>query len=343
MRPVTFVVGTGRSGSSELSRILNLHPGVLSLNEMLSALTPNALPEGTLDGEEFWAILSEPQETFERMIRSQAPLPEFLYPKNPGRFSSEDGGIPGIALMTLPLLTDDTDALYDRLEPLVRSWPERDARGHYEALFDVLCADLGREVVVERSGYSTWWIPRLREVFPDARFVHLYRQGPDCAMSMSLHPGYRMLHRLHEVVELAGVEGIADLGPEHMAALPPHLRGLFADPFERSLLMDPDMPIEGFGRLWSMQVIQASEELAKLPSERHTTLAYEDLLDDPRGELTRLAEFAGTGPDEAWLATATARLDPSRRGAALSLPVEDRAALWEACAPGEAAITSSRA
>lgn len=337
LRPVTFVVGTGRSGSSELSRILNLHPDVLSLNEMMSSLTSSGLPEGLIDGAAFWSVLSSPQKVFEQMMRSNAALPEFLYPRNPGRFSTESGGIPALALMTLPPL-GDADELYDRLEPVVRSWPVRDVGGHFRALFDVLCGWLDREVVVERSGYSVWWIPRLREVFPEARFVHLYRSGPDCAMSMNLHTGFRMIHALHEMTALVGVKNIVELRPEHVEMLPPRLRQLLGDTFDRELLMGPKLPIEDFGRLWSELVTEATETLSALPPERRATLSYEDLLDDPRGELSRLAEFIGAEARPDWLDTAEARLDPSRRGAALSLPAEELAALRGACAPGEAAI-----
>ncbi|MFG2525973.1 sulfotransferase [Streptomyces sp. NPDC048527] len=58
--PMTFVVGTGRSGSTALSEILRLHPAVLSLSELLATIEPGALPEEPLDGEEFWEILALP-------------------------------------------------------------------------------------------------------------------------------------------------------------------------------------------------------------------------------------------------------------------------------------------
>jgi len=38
MRQLTFIVGTGRSGSTALSRIVRTHTGILSLNEFLTSL-----------------------------------------------------------------------------------------------------------------------------------------------------------------------------------------------------------------------------------------------------------------------------------------------------------------
>jgi len=337
VRPTTFIVGTGRSGSSALSRILNAHPGILSLNEMLAALTPVALPEGDVPGTEFWAILSGPNGIFDLMIRSGAALPEFLYPRKPGRHSAGNG-IPAMCLMTLPLLTDDPDTALDELEPLVTAWPTRPIGEHYGDLFDHLSGRYGGEVVVERSGYSVAWIPRLREVFPDAKFVHLHRDGPDCAMSMSRHPGYRMIYHLRLMVEMLGLNEITDLDEVNVAKLPPELGGLFADPFDRRLLMDDDVPLSRFGALWSEIATEGVENLRGLPTERVTALSYEDLIADPARELARLAEFAGAPADPDWIAHGVASLDASRRGASLKLPADELAALREACAPGEAAL-----
>ncbi|GIG66765.1 sulfotransferase family protein [Phytomonospora endophytica] len=337
MRPTTFIVGTGRSGSSALSRILNAHPEILSLNEMLAALTPVALPEGEVPGTEFWAILSGPNGIFDLMIRSDAALPEFLYPRKPGRHSAENG-IPALCLMTLPPLTADPDAALDALEPIVTEWPTRPVGEHYAALFDHLTARFGGEVVVERSGYSVSWIPRLREVFPECRFVHLFRDGPDCAMSMSRHPGYRMIYHLRLMVEILGLDSITELDADQVAKLPPELAGLFADPFDRRLLMDDDVPPANFGRLWSEIVTEGVESLRGLPPERVMTLTYEDLIATPERELARLAEFAGAAADPSWIAHGAANLDASRRGAALRLPPKELTALREACAPGEAAL-----
>jgi hypothetical protein len=145
MMPITFVVGTGRSGSTALSSILNLHPDILSLNELLASLGPWALPEKPLTGEEFWKILVTPHMIYTKLLRSGIVPPEFLYPQHPGRYSAESG-IPALSLMVLPHLTEDPDGLLDELEPRVLSWPSRSVAQHYEDLFDLLAARFGRRV-----------------------------------------------------------------------------------------------------------------------------------------------------------------------------------------------------
>ncbi|NUP19454.1 MAG: sulfotransferase [Streptomyces sp.] len=342
MRSLTFVIGTGRSGSTALSRILNAHPEVLSLNEYMASVGDAAFPEGKVSGEEFWQTLFRPAPHFERMIRSGLPLPEFFYTRRPGRYSAETTGIPALSLMVLPHLTDDPDGLLDELGAAVPGWPERTAAEHHRALFDLLCGRFGRSAVVERSGYSTGWAPGLREAFPEARFVHMYRDGPDCALSMSRHPGYRTITLLREIKEHAGIDSFADLTPEHVRALPADLAPLLDDRFDPALVRDRDLPLRRFGALWSELVTDGTEFLSTLPTARRTTLAYENLLDKPIEELTRLAEFIGVPPQQQWLNTASALLDHGRRGSASRLSPTDLAELTESCAPGTRALEGRR-
>ncbi|MGW7517527.1 sulfotransferase [Streptomyces sp. NPDC054796] len=340
---LTFIVGTGRSGSTTLSRIVNLHPGVLSLNELFaSVMAPRVLSEEPLDGAEFWSHVAGPTPVFDRMIRSGVPLPEFLYPRLPStRYSAETTGIPAILLMTLPHLSDDPDGLLDTLTPTVESWPVREPAAHWEALFAALAELTGRTgATVERSGYSLGHVPVLRSLFPHARFVHLYRDGPDCALSMSRHSGYRLIRSLYEMAELCGLESPGELTEEHIALLPPELAALLAERFEPGVLMDRPVPVERFGELWSRLIEEGVRDLAALPESVRTTLAYEDLLDDPHGELTRLAAFIGVKPLPEWLDEGSALLDGGgRRGsAARNLSPGELAALREVCAPGERAL-----
>ncbi|MER0245296.1 sulfotransferase [Streptomyces sp. HSW2009] len=339
MRPLTFIVGTGRSGSSALSRIVNAHPDLLSLNELYASLGPGALPPGPVSAARFQRLLTDPNPVFDTLIRSGVPLPEFLYVREPGRYAAATTGIPALSLMVLPHLTDDPDGLLDALVAEVAGWPCRPVAEHYAALFDLLCARCGGTAVVERSGYSLEWVPRLNDAFPTARFVHLFRGGPDCALSMSRHPGYRTIALLRQLMNRCQVTDLGQLTADQVRELPPDLAPLLTREFDgQALVMDRPMSVAGFGALWSELIGEGVALLDRLPEQRRTTLAYEDLLDAPERELARLAEFAGVPAHPDWLAAGRAHLDGSRRGRSLELPPADLAELRESCAPGTRAL-----
>ncbi|MGC0421891.1 sulfotransferase [Embleya sp. AB8] len=341
VRTLTFIVGTGRSGSTALSRIVNAHPDVLSLNELLASVGKTGLPEQPLSGPEFWELLAQPNPVFEKMIRSGIPLPEFLYTRNPGRYSTHTTGIPALLLMVLPHLSDTPDALFDHLAGEIRHWPQRPAADHYQALFGHLCARFGHTAVVERSGYSTGWIPRLMASFPQARFVHLVRSGPDCALSMSRHPGYRTILLLRDILTRSGVDQLTDFTDEDVRALPADLAPLLGEQFDPALVWDRHIPLAAFGELWSHLVSEGAAHLEAAPGPLRTTLVFEELLDQPVRELSRLATFIGVEPLTPWLEAGSAMLDGSRRGASCRLPSEELTALRNSCTEGEAALAAS--
>ncbi|MEU6125246.1 sulfotransferase [Streptomyces sp. NPDC047123] len=343
MRSLTFVIGTGRSGSTVLSEILNTHPDVLSLNEYMASVGDAAFPEGQVSGADFWQALYRPTPYFASMIRSGVLMPEFLYTRRPGRYAAETTGIPALSLMVLPHLTDDPDGLLDTLRETVGGWPARTAAEQHEALFETLGTRFGRRAVVERSGYSTGWAVKLRAVFPHARFVHLFRDGPDCALSMSRHPGYRVITLIREIAERTGVRSFGDLTVEQVRALPPDLAPLLDERFDPALVADRDFPPPRFGALWSELVVQGTRFLQDLPAGLGMTLAYEDLLDAPRQELARLAGFVGVEPCPRWLDEACRRLDGGRRGSARrELTAAGFEELRASCAPGTDALKKSK-
>ncbi|RAJ62425.1 sulfotransferase family protein [Streptomyces sp. Amel2xB2] len=337
-RTLTFVVGTGRCGSTALSRVLRLHPEVLSVSELIASVEPGALPEQPLTGGEFWQLLASSRPFADRMIREGTPLPEHLYPGVAGgRFSATDGGIPALCLTTLPHLTDEPDALFDALEPVLAGRGRAPAAEHYRALFGALAAHVEAEhaggegplrAVVERSGFSLGSVPRLRAAFPEARFVHLHRDGPDCALSMSRHAGFRLLRTAAQAEEGSEEQEIAAALGELTADDGFDLRGVLERP----------VPVERFGELWSGMITEGLAHLADVPAELRASLSYEDLLDAPEPELTALARHLGVEPHPAWLKSASALLDGARRGASAALPPPERARLAESCAPGMRAL-----
>lgn len=334
---LAFVVGTGRCGSTALSSVLNVHPEVLSLSELFTALGDDAIPDESLSGARFWRIVAGSNPVFDVMIRSNVEPSELLYPRSPGRFSAESTGIPAPLLTTLPHLTDHPDDVFDEMAAVVPRWPTRSAAEQYEALFAWMSDRFGGRVAVERSGYSLHRVPLFRERFPHARFVHLYRDGPDCALSMSKHSGLRVILLRHRVLDRLGLRSLAEITPEHLDALPPELAGIFADRFDPAVVRQP-LPLEEFGELWSRTIETGLVGLAAVPESKRLMVRYEDILDDPEAEMTRLAAFLGIEPSREWLDSACRLFDASRRGSAQELPAEQFARLRDRCVPGTRAL-----
>lgn len=336
---LTFIVGTGRCGSTMLSRLLHLHPQVLSVSEFFCTLAPGSpeLPVPSIDGRQLWNVLASPEPSLDAIVRCGLATQELCYPYGRGRFDVETG-VPRISHMTLPALTDDPDALFDKLAAEVPAWPTRSTAGQIRALFDYLAGLMGRTVTVERTAASLFYAQRLHQMFPDARFVHFYRHGPDCALSMSTHPGVRAM----ALMEHAGLLGMGRRSGAARATPPAGLMDVLSPPLDmRRVMAYPAPPLEAFGRLWSRQIVAGVAALRKLPGETWIPMAYEDFLSDPQRELARLAEFAGAPPAPGWLAAASAMVDRRRNGKAAKLAPASYESLLAACEPGLQALAGA--
>ncbi len=143
-----------------------------------------------------------------------------------------------------------------------------DAAGSRPAFIEAFAA-----ICLRMSGKARWAektprnISRVAEIFasfPDARFVHVLRDGRDVACSLRTHPRHRL------------VDG-------------------------RLVPLKTRKPIAGCARRWRDD-IESSRRHWQDP--RFHTLRYEDLVRDPRTVLSALMAFVGEPWDEAMLAHA---------------------------------------
>jgi hypothetical protein len=283
-----FIIGTGRCGSTLLSNMLREHPAILSLSEFFSSVTdmytrlPQAFPEGTIQAAQFWEILSGHYQKQNLMIRHDIAVEEILYPyrASTAHFNAETG-VPAILQTALPHLTADHDALFDEVHQFVLSQPPALIGVHYQALFAWLQHRFKQQVWVERSGGSLRIVTQLLEQFPTAKFVHIVRDGRDCAMSMSRHYAFRMALIAFYLQMALGCDpyedddrsGVADLSDELYRFLPEHFD---ADAF-RAYQVTPSL----FGRFWSGELMRGLPVLSQIPPDRRLTLRFEDFLTTP--------------------------------------------------------------
>jgi putative sulfotransferase len=328
---VTFIVGTGRCGSTMLSDVLRHHPDVLSLSEFFAGLSPLAFPAAALDGEQFWRILATPRLKPNTLVRQGARISEFLYPAS-GRFSP--GEIPAISFVTLPHLSTEPDLLYDELARTVPRWPLDEPAAQYRRLFGWLLERLGRRIVVERSGGSLQFLQQRLALFPEATFLHLHRNGPDAAVSMSRHPSFRLAMVLGDIIQLTGADPFHVPSDEYADRLPPDLREFLPDRFRVAALWERDIRLATFGQLWSRQIVHGVAAFNKLPPSSRMTMAYEEILAEPARRLAELSRFVGARVDDEWLRRAVDAIDPGRPTGIRAAADSDLTELMRACGPG---------
>lgn len=333
-RPLTprFVVSSGRCGSTLLSQMLHLHRDVLSLFDLFVTLIPLAFPTGPVSGEQFWELLTRPRRQHTLMLRLGISTPEMRYRPGLGRRFTAETGVPPLLLIALPHLVEDPDALLDELGEVVPTFDARPIGEQYDRLFTWLCQRLDRTVWVERSGSSLDWLDDLIAHFPDARFVHLYRDGRDCAVSMALHDGFKFPALGRRLQRRLGVDPYqSDLEPAK--AVPRSVSPFMPETFDRERYLALRLPVAEQGRTWSRMVVRGCELMGQLDPDRVLPLRYETLLAEPICTLRRLASFLEIAADEPWLehAASLVRQQPPRW---TRLPEPERRELIEACGPG---------
>ena len=311
-----------------VSDVLNTHPAVLSLSEFFISLGMKALIRKRLSGKALWGICRRHSPGLRAMLAGDRD--RILYPFDTPRARYSTHDIPSILCVALPHLTPDYEALYDELEPVVRGRPRASLHDQYLFLFDWLCKRLDRRVWVERSGGSLLFGRRLMGLFPQARVIHIHRDGRDTALSMSKHPAFKagpaLMQRLQRMgVDPYGGDPTPNINPLTL------LRFRFVN---MQKMMRQGAALEAYGELWSRMILSSREYLSLLPPEQFLSLRYEDVLQHPREKLHDLIAFIDPSlVDDAWL-DAAARIPRPNPSKFSLLDAETQRRLTDACAPG---------
>lgn len=335
--PGTFILGTGRSGSTMLSDLLARHADVLSLSEFLTYLGTRALLPGHVTGARYWQRLSVQTPLYRRLFTPGTAPREFLYSTTNGRFPP--GNVPPILATTLPHLTPRPDALFDELAGWSTGQPVRSMAAHHRALFDHLATRQGACTWVERSGLSMMHARVLQAGFPDARFVFLHRDGRDVALSLRNFVPARVIIWCWHLFRRLGANPIASAAPTGASWTLRALEVLFTPvfPLRRALATPP--PLAACAGFWNEMMLDGLAQYDRLPPGRRMLLGYEQLCADPAGHLTRLARFIGVDATRDWrdAVAPIPRRTPPRW---TELPAEDQRILSDRTEPARAALAA---
>lgn len=331
-----FIVSTGRCGSTMLSRMLALHPEVASISEFFTSLAPWAFNKNPVDGPNLWHVLSLPRGNHRiwlKLLERGIAIDEFRYPTD--RLDKyRESGIPPLLTMTLTELSDNPEAFHEELRLFVEALPMANLGAQYMRIFDWLTQRLGRRVWVERSGSSLGFIEPVMHFFPDAKYVHIWRDGREMALSSSKFPPMRLSMVSRDFQAKAGKTLYERIAPKDISKLPTQYHELVAPDFSVEAYQRLSLPIERFGDVWSNMICRAMPLLAKLPPERVLHLQYEAILKNPAEPLRKLVEFIDPSLERDGWVRISAELIRTNPPKWTRLPADERSRLEKACAPG---------
>lgn len=256
-----FVVGTGRCGTTLVRDILRLHPGVY-------------VPAS----ESHWIPYQhETCGTRRQPVTVHAGIVE--------RFSFPNGVLKADAMAA------DIGVSRADLFKATRGALGRDVANVAEfndALYGVLASATGRSVVGDKTPCYCLYMPLLQRLWPEAKFIHIIRDGRDVALSMSRHSGFQRMVSLQSV----------SWGPLALD------RGYA---LEDTLGREPSL--QDYMELWDARLRPALADKQRLMPGSYLELRYENLIRNPRAETSRLAQFLEVSRPDEWLAQVGGMID----------------------------------
>jgi hypothetical protein len=144
---------------------------------------------------------------------------------------------------------------------------------------------------------NTYTLPVWLDLFPEAKVIHIYRNGVDVARSLrerskkDISAYSRRIEKRRKTLSVG--------------------RGSFPVVDNISL---PCLSLSGGFSLWEAYTQRADEHLVALPESRAMAIRYEDFLADPVPFVDALCQFCGIEPSVELVKTVSLKVDASRSG-----------------------------
>ena len=164
------------------------------------------------------------------------------------------------------------DALHDQLSTNVAKHPVQSLEQHYRDLIFYLCQLFARQYWLERFGSSIRHLPYLVQNFPDAQFIHIVRDGRNCAISMEEQAGFRMGLISIQLTEILVYGPYESKRRDNLSDLPDELVVFLPENFSAAAFRDYRQSPFLFGIYWSGEIIEALRSLSIVASKQILTL-----------------------------------------------------------------------
>ena len=249
--------------------MLSQNERVLSLFEWFSGIDQFfRFRTDPIAGSELASRLKQDHPMLTAVLKRGYEVPEVAYPfgQNGARFDLGDP-VPWCLGIALPRISQQPDQLFDDMIDFIEARPARPLAEHYRDIFCWLNDGHDRNWWIERSGGSIEYLAELRELFPEARIVHIHRDGCETALSMREYPVLRLA-----VSVMYGLVGEIEYSHEGLTRMEREDSGAI------DRLLETRPPIELYGRYWSEQIERGAEALRSVPPERLLELRFEQLV-----------------------------------------------------------------
>lgn len=245
--PYVFVIGCPRSGTTLLQRMLNAHPHLAVTNEM-----DIGLDDGLRRTRHSGNTRNDPPEAEPVGITrdgfvTQAFVEQLLASRRVARHRF------------------DADAV----RRLVGARPRLSYAEFVSRLFDLYAAMRGKELAGDKTPRYVQWVSDLHSLWPDARFVHVIRDGRDIYLSM------RDWRTAGPTGDNEGLGGDFRRGDYIMS----RFRGWNEDPVVTIALW------------WKWRVLLGRQHGEALDPALYHEIRYEDLVSDPATMSRALCSF----------------------------------------------------
>ena len=156
---------------------------------------------------------------------------------------------------------------------------ERRSSKRLSRLFRFETIKTGKPVLIEKLPANSFRLQFIRKIFPDARFIHLYRNGLEVARSIEkfCQEGKWFCANPYKWKQLSHLARSSN----GTAALPE----LCTDYFYMGLLE------------WRLNTAAVTGFLELIPKAAYIEISYNDLLDNPGDTISRILDFIGLEPD----------------------------------------------
>ncbi|MET0984539.1 MAG: sulfotransferase [Steroidobacteraceae bacterium] len=192
------------------------------------------------------------------MRRRAFGLKEILYTGD-GEQARWQKTMPTAMMAPIPFLEpNNPEKLFDDMIAFALRQPTRGTADQYRTLFAWLCERYEKVAWIERSGATLRYFDEQRRTFPDAKYVHIHRDGVSAALSMREHNWFILAAHFDEQLPTMDELKRAILEPSNSDD----------DPITRFYTKDKP-PLEQFARMWARQIARGFREFVHLDRDQY--------------------------------------------------------------------------